>query len=478
MARYGALLLGPLFCLLSFVLPAPEGLSVEAWRLVGLTIWMVVWWLSEAVPIPATALLPIPMIPLLGIADEKTATASYANPLIFLFLGGFMLAQAMQRWNLHTRIALTIVNRVGTNPAGLLGGFAVATAFLSMWINNTSTAIMMFAVALSIIEYLKYLSPDDSRIRSFGIALMLTVAYSASIGGIGTLIGTAPNALLAGFMKETYGYTLDMRKWLWIGLPFVLLMLPMMWLLFTRVLFPTRGLRFEGAGDLIREELSGLGKMSVPERAVLVVFLMAVAGWLLREPVSKATGLPISDSFIAMSAALLLFVIPASVKDRKFTLDWQTVEGLPWGVLLLFGGGLALAGSFESTGLAKWIGGSVSGLQISLWLLVAIVSTMILLLTELTSNTAVTATFLPIMGAVAVGLGIDPLWLTIPVAVSASGAFMLPVATPPNAIVFAYDDLHIKHMARAGCLLNILSVTLITVIMFVFARMGLNLTIP
>jgi sodium-dependent dicarboxylate transporter 2/3/5 len=467
--------LGPVLGLIPLFIPAPGGLSPEAWRLVGLTLWMVVWWLSEAVPIPATALLPIPLMPLLGIADEKSITSHYANPLIFLFLGGFMIALAMQKWGLHTRIALTIVRAVGTSPAGLIGGMVCATGFISMWVNNTSTTIMMYPVGLSLLQYLKGVSPEDPRLRNFSVAMMLAIAYSASIGGVGTLIGTAPNALLAGFLQESYKQTITMSQWLWVGLPFVFIMLPVMWFLLTQVIYPVRGLRFEGAQQLIRKELSSLGRMSVPERVVLGVFLLAVLGWLVREPLSKATGLPLSDSFIAMSAALLLFVLPVSLARREFAIDWSTAEKLPWGVLLLFGGGLAIAGAFESTGLAKWIGGQVSGLSVDLWVLILVVSTLIIFLTELTSNTAVTATFLPVMGAVAVGLGHDPRWLVIPVAMSASAAFMLPVATPPNAIVFANPDLHVRDMARAGFLLNLFAIMWVTLIMLLFAKRGLGL---
>lgn len=467
--------LGPLFCLVPLLIPAPGDLTPEAWRLIGLTLWMVIWWLSEAVPIPATALLPIPLMPLLGIADEKSVASQYASPLIFLFLGGFIIALAMQRWGLHTRIALTIVRAVGASPAGLIGGMVCATGFISMWVNNTSTTIMMFPVGLSLLEYLKRVAPNDPRLRNFSVAMMLAIAYSASIGGVGTLIGTAPNALMAGFMQQTYQQTITMSQWLWVGMPFVVVMLPVMWFMLTQVIYPVRGLKFEGAHLLIREELSALGRMTVPERTVLIVFLLAVVGWLVREPLSKATGLAISDSFIAMSAALLLFVLPVSLARREFAIDWGTAEKLPWGVLLLFGGGLAIASAFESTGLAKWIGAHVSGLQVDLWVLVLVVAAIIIFLTELTSNTAVTATFLPVMGAVAVGLGHDPRWLVIPVAVSASAAFMLPVATPPNAIVFANPDLHVRDMARAGFLLNLFTIAWVTLLMFLFAQRGLGL---
>lgn len=456
--RLIALFLGPLLALLIWVLPPPPGMAIEPWKLVSLASWMVVWWLGEAVPIPATALLPIPLMPLFGIGAIGPVAANYANPLVFLFLGGFLLAAAMQRWGLHRRIALEIVRFVGTSPGGIIAGFMLATAFLSMWISNTATTIMMFAVGISVIEFVSRKVEDERTVRDFGVALMLGVAYAASIGGVGTLIGTPPNALLASFLATTYDIEIDFFTWMLIGIPVVVIMLPIAWLLLTKLIFPTRRLALGDAGAVIEEELEGLGAMSKGEKVVAVVFGCAAVGWILRSQLVWLTGLPLDDTMIAMLAALVLFAWPISRQEGQFALGWEDARHVPWGVLLLFGGGLALAGGFKETGLAEWIGSAVGGFDIGVWALVFVVSAAIVYLTEITSNTASTATFLPILGAVAVGLGLDPRLLVIPVALGASMAFMMPVATPPNAIVFSYEKMQLRDMVVAGFWLNIVAV--------------------
>ncbi|AFZ67802.1 SLC13 family permease [Deinococcus peraridilitoris] len=465
--RWLPLLLGPLLALLTSVIPAPGDLPESAWRLVGLTLWMVTWWLSEAVPLAATALLPIPFMPLLGINEAGPTTASYADPLIFLFLGGFLIAAAMRRWNLHTRIAMNIVRRIGTSPAGIIGGFMLATAFLSMWISNTATAVMMFAVGVSLIEYLRGSGLPAAQLRGFGVALMLGIAYSASIGGVGTLIGTPPNALLAAYAGRELGVAIDMSRWMLLGVPFVILMLAFTWFWLTRVVGRVNELRLEGAASVVDTELAKLGALRGGERGVLVIFVLTALAWIFRPQLAELTGLTLSDTAIGLIAVSLLFVLSSG--GRRL-LTWRDAESIPWGVLLLFGGGLALASAFGATGLAQAIGGAVSGLSgINVWLLVLLVTTMIVFLTELTSNTATAATFLPIMGAVAGGLGENALLLAIPVAIATSAAFMMPVATPPNAIVFAYEDLKIRDMVRAGFVLNIASITVIVALLALLA---------
>ena len=456
--RLIALLAGPVLAVLLLLLPAPAGMGAEAWRLVALAVWMVVWWLGEAVPISATALLPIPMMPLFGIEKMKPVAANYGHPLIFLFLGGFLLAAAMQRWGLHKRIALKIVSVVGTSPGGIIVGFMVATAFLSMWISNTATTIMMFAVGLSVVDFIAQKTSDRAMVRNFGVALMLGIAYSASIGGVGTLIGTPPNALLASFLQSNYDIQIDFFTWMQLGVPVVLVMLPITWLMLTKVIFPARELKIGDASGVIRNELAALGAMSKGERAVAIVFLCAASGWILRKQLAGWSGLPINDTAIALVAAMVLFAWPVSREKGHFILDWEAARNIPWGVLLLFGGGLALASGFKGTGLAEWIGGRVSGFEVGTWMLVFTVTAAIVYLTEITSNTASTATFLPILGAVAVGLGLDPRMLAIPVALGASMAFMMPVATPPNAIVFSYEEMELADMVKAGFWLNIVAV--------------------
>jgi solute carrier family 13 (sodium-dependent dicarboxylate transporter), member 2/3/5 len=378
----------------------------------------------------------------------------------FLFLGGFLLAAAMQRVGLHRRIALRIVSVMGTTPDRIVLGFMVATAFLSMWISNTATAIMMYAVALSVIAFVGQKTDDARQLRSFGVALMLAIAYSASIGGVATLIGTPPNALLASFAQENYGIEITFARWMMIGLPVTVVMLPIAWLMLTRLLFPARDIAIGNAGGALRDEVSSLGSMGPAERWVAVVFAATATAWILREPITLVTGLALDDAMIAIAAALALFAVPVTTASggRVFALDWEATRDVPWGILILFGGGLALAGGFNASGLASWIGEAVGGIDVGTLLLVLLVLIAIVYLTEITSNTASTATFLPILGAVAIGLDMDVLALTIPVALGASMAFMMPVATPPNAIVFAYEEMRLADMVRAGFLLNIIAI--------------------
>ena len=473
--RQIALIAGPALALLLLMLPAPAEMAPEAWRLVALAAWMVVWWLGEAVPIPATALLPIPMMPLLEIDEMTPVAANYAHPLIFLFLGGFVLAAAMQRWGLHRRIALTIVSRIGASPGGIILGFMAATAFLSMWISNTATTIMMFAVGLSVIEFVARKTPDRAVVHNFGVALMLGIAYAASIGGVGTRIGTPPNALLASCLHSSYGIRIDFFTWMQFGVPVVLVMLPVAWLLLTGVIFPARELTIGDAGGVIKAELAALGAMSKGERAVAVVFLCAALGWILRKQIAGWSGLPINDTMIALIAAIVLFAWPISRQQGHFAVDWQAARAIPWGVLLLFGGGLALAGGFKATGLAEWIGARVAGFDVGTWMLVFAVTAAIVYLTEITSNTASTATFLPILGAVAIGLAIDPRLLAIPVALGASMAFMMPVATPPNAIVFSYEQMRLGDMVKAGFWLNLIAIAVAFGAMYLLAPLVFEL---
>ncbi len=468
---------GPLLTLLILSFPAPEGFSQEAWQLVALTGWMVIWWMTEAAPVAVTALLPIPMMPLLGISAQKAVTASYGHPLVFLFLGGFLIAAAMQRWGLHKRIALSIVQLAGTSSTRIVGGFMVSTAFLSMWISNTATALMMFTVGISVIDFVSSQAKDETKVRKFGIALMLGIAYSASIGGVATLIGTPPNTLLASFLSDSYGVEIDFATWMMMGVPIMLIMLPLVWVLLCKLLFPVSNLDMGNASDLVKNELQKMGVMSRGEKVVAVVFAVTAIMWITRKWIVAYTGLSITDTSIAIMAASLLFVIPSSLQRNEFTVDWSAARNVPWGILLLFGGGLALAGAFKSTGLASSIGefvGALDYLEITMIILATTVA--IIFLTEITSNTATTATFLPILGAVSVGLGFSPMALAIPVALAASMAFMMPVATPPNAIVFSYEGLRIKDMMKAGIWLNLITIGLIYTAMMLLAPMIFNLS--
>ncbi|MDP9348673.1 MAG: DASS family sodium-coupled anion symporter [Gemmatimonadota bacterium] len=467
-ARLG-LLLGPLLFAALLLLPVPAGLSPAGWRALAAGALMAVWWVTEAIPIPATALLPLALFPLLGVADIDAAAAPYANPIIFLFMGGFLLALAMQRWNLHRRIALSIVRMLGTRPASLVGGFMLATAFLSMWVSNTATAVMMLPIGISVVELVRRRDPGvDAEERNFAAALMLGIAYAASIGGFATLIGTPPNALLAGFMRETYGYQVGFAQWMGVGVPLMLLVLPLTWLLLVRLVFPIRAPEIPGGRELIERELRALGPLSRPEVAVAAVFTAAALLWIF-SPLLEGM-LPedtLSDAGIGIAAALLLFLIPADRKAGTFVLDWEWAGRLPWDVLLLFGGGLSLADALTETGVAKWIGGSLGGLgALPTPLLILVVAATIIALSELASNTATAAAFLPVAGALALGIGESPLLLVVPAALAASCGFMLPVATPPNAIAYGTGQVTVAQMARAGAWLDLLCIVCILAVSY------------
>jgi solute carrier family 13 (sodium-dependent dicarboxylate transporter), member 2/3/5 len=461
------LYLGPLTLAVMLVTSPPGGMEIAAWRTAAVGALMAIWWVTEAIPIPATALLPLALFPSLAILDINAAAAPYANPVIFLFMGGFMIAQAMQKWNLHKRIALMVILAVGTEPVRLIGGFMLAAAFLSMWVSNTATAVMMLPIGLSVVDLALKEKPPGQRDpgdSNFAICLMLGIAYACSIGGLGTLIGTPPNALLAGYMIETYGVQIGFGEWMLLGVPLVAIGLPLSWLILTRIAYPITLKGIPGGGEAIRSELRRLGGWTRGERRVGVIFVLAAFAWIFR-PVLETWIPGLSDTSIAIGAALLLFLIPVDLSAGRFTLDWETARGLPWDVLVLFGGGLSLAAAISQSGLASWIGVSMAGLQVlpTIGLILA-VALVVIFLTELTSNTATAAAFLPILGSLAVGIGENPLLLTVPAALAASCAFMLPVATPPNAIVYGSSFITIPQMARAGLYLNMLFAVLIALL--------------
>ncbi|MDT0633698.1 DASS family sodium-coupled anion symporter [Spectribacter hydrogenoxidans] len=443
-------------------LPAPAGLSAAGWHCAVVGLVMATWWITEAIPIPATALVPLAAFPLLGVADIDATARPYANPIIFLFLGGFLLALAMQRHGLHRRLALAIVAAVGSGPRRIVLGFVLATGFLSMWVSNTATAMMMLPIAVSVTGLA---AAGEARGRAFATALVLAIAYGANVGGLGTLIGTPPNALLAGFLRETQGVEIGFAQWLAFGLPLVGLGLPLVFAVLIRC-YPLRGLTLAGGADAIAARRRELGPVSGPEITVAVVFGLVAAAWIAA-PLLTAYVPGLSDAGIAMAGALLLFVLPAQRQPWQPVLDWEVAADLPWGVLLLFGGGLSLAAGVQDTGLADYIGHLLGGLdQLPLVLVMLAACATILLLTELTSNTATTAAFLPVLAALAIGLGENPLTLAVPAALAASCAFMLPVATPPNAIAFGSGHVSLPQMARTGLWLNIGFLVLITALVY------------
>ncbi len=469
------LFLGPVLALFAYLWLSnwDAALTPAGRATVAVAVWMACWWLTEALPLAATALLPVAVFPLLGIAPVASTTAAYANSIIFLFMGGFILGLAMQRWGLHRRIALLTLAAVGTQPARLIAGFMLATAVLSMWISNTATVIMMLPIAASILEMFREHRSnmeEDTRtaqdaFEGFATALMLGIAYAASIGGMGTLIGTPPNLVLASFLEQHYGVEVTMLEWMRIGLPVVAVFLPITWLYLTRVAYPLRVAPTAGSRGLIGSELSRLGSLQRGEKLVLAVFTMAAAGWILRPQLVAWTGLTgISDTVIAIGAALILFLLPVDPRRRVFVMDWPTAKRLPWDILILFGGGLSLASAIAANGVDTWIASALGGLQgIAPLLAIAAVCALVVFLTEITSNTAVTATLLPVLAATALAADLPPDALLVTAALAASCAFMLPVATPPNAIVYSSGYVSVAQMARAGVWLNLMAIALISV---------------
>lgn len=452
-------------------------------------IWMAIWWLTEAVDISATALLPLVMFPVLDVADFKSTAAPYADPLIFLFMGGFLLALSMQRWHLDRRIALLTLRAVGTKPVNMVAGFMLVTATLSAFVSNTATTAMMLPIAISVVALVRQ-PADDSELLSadsagvgnnFAICLMLGIAYSASVGGLTTIIGTPPNVFLVGFLKNSiapeYRMEMSFARWLLIGLPIAIVFLPAIWILLTRIVFPIRLQEIPGGKALIETGFRQLGSMSRGEWATFLVFMATASAWITRPLLTQfelGAGADVwrplaglTDAGIAMLGAMVLFVIPSGTRQQRFVMDWKIAEQLPWGILILFGGGLSLAGAIQANGVAEFIGSQtrfIAGIP-EFWL-VLIVSAGVILLTELTSNIATTATLLPIMAAMSPGLDVHPYLLIFPTAVAASCAFMLPVATPPNAIVFASGEITIRQMMKAGVWLNLIAVLLVTLLTF------------
>ncbi len=472
--KFIGLVLGPLLFALILIWPSPASLSDEAWRVIALAAFMLAWWITEAVPIPVTAILPIILIPFLGIQglDIKAAAAPYANPIVFLFMGGFMIAVAMERWRLHRRIALNIVNLTGTNANGIILGFMIATAAISMWISNTATTVMMLPIALSVIDLLTDKPDADitkKGMKYFSVSLMLGIAYSANIGGTATIIGTPPTVVFVGYMEETFDYTVSFTNWMILGLPFAVLMILLTYLVITRVIYPNGLGEFKGAKEVISSELIKLGRMTTGERRTLIVFAGTALFWILRNPINQLMGLFVpslqfSDTSIALIATVFLFVIPIKGNKQKHILEWKDTEKLPWGILLLFGGGLSLANALDHTGIISLIGEQFTENQgVGLFVMIGLTAVS-LFLTEIMSNLALVVVLLPVVGGVALGMGLDPLLFCIPVTLAASCAFMLPMSTPPNAIVFASGYLRIPQMVRVGLILNILSILLIALV--------------
>lgn len=451
---------GPLAFAVMLVLPAPDGLQPAGWRVAAAGVWMGIWWMTEALPLAATALLPILLFPLLGAGTAAQAAAPYAEPTVFLFMGGFMLALAMQRWGLHRRIALGIMRGMSDRPAGLVLGTMAATAFISMWVNNTATVLMMLPIGLSVIDVVERCEADEP---NFAPALLLGIVYAAAVGGLGTLIGTPPNALLAGFLEKTYGIRVSFVEWAAVGVPLVVLLLPLAWLLLTRMILPLGRGRITGSRAFLARERAALGPATRPEWIVAVTFVGADVLWVAR-PALEGVLPGLSDAGIALGAAALLFALPAG-RGRGRVLTWETAGKLPWDVLLLFGGGLSLADALGRTGLAAWIGGSLARVGAGPdWMVAVAVAVLLVVLSEVASNTAAAVTFLPVIASLAVSRGESPLALTVIATLAASGGFILPVASPPNAIVYGTERVSMRQMARGGIVMDLVFALVVPVV--------------
>lgn len=465
------LILGPLLFALTLLFFSPEGLSREAIAILASTLWVATWWITEAAPIAVTSLLPIVLFPLTG-GLTSGVTNQYGDPTIFLFLGGFVIAIALEKWNLHRRIALNIILLVGTDTKRIVLGFMVATGFLSMWISNTATAMMMMPIALSVITHVND-SLNGKKETGFAKMLLLGVAYSASIGGLATLIGTPPNTIFAGIVKELFGYEISFATWMLFGVPLAAVLLILTWYYLVRFAFPISFKQIPGGKELIQEQKRELGKMSFEEKLVSVVFVGTALAWITRTFVLQKAlesineDIVINDTVIAILAAVILFLLPSKTAKNGRLLSWDDAKGLPWGILLLFGGGLAIAKGFKDTGLAQWIGEQLIVLQnVHLLIVIFAVVVLVLALTEITSNTATATMMFPIMASLGLALGVHPFTLMVAAGVAAGSAFMLPVATPPNAIVFGTGYIRIPEMAKAGFWVNVMAVFVITLMVY------------
>lgn len=465
------LVLGPLLFIAIMLAPSPEGLSPAGQAVGASTTWIAIWWMTEPIPIPVTSLLPLVLFPFTGALDTDATAAPYADPIIILLLGGFIIAVSLQRWGLHRRIALRTINAIGTSPRRIILGFMIATAFLSMWISNTATTVMMTPIALAVVFQTRDLVqqsaldiPVEQGEYRFGTGLMLCIAYSASVGGLGTLIGTPATLAFVGAVSEIFNQTISFFQWMLYGVPIVVIGLAVIWIYITRIHMPPRMESIPAGTDVIDNELERLGPISREEKIVLVVFGLTAIAWISRSFVITPFFPNVGDSTIAILGASVLFLIPArdDTGDFTFILDWTTGLGIPWGILLLLGGGLSIAGAFVETGLANWLGGLLSVLGgLSIVIVFFVVIAMTIFLTEITSNTASTAMLMPILASLAVGIGINPLGIMIAGATAASFAFMLPVATPPNAVVFGSGYIKITDMVKAGFGLNLLGIVIV-----------------
>ena len=453
-------LFGGLFVFCTFYLiDKPSSINREAWLVAGVALLMTIWWISEAIPIYVTGLLPLVFFPLLDLYELKEVANSYSHPLVLLFLGGFIIASAMEDSGLHKRIALKILSFSGTSPSKIIAGFMVTTALLSMWVSNTASTIMMLPIAMSVVSIFSSQKNIDN--KNFAIPLLLSIAYSASIGGTATLIGTPTNIMLASILSDTYNFQIGFLDWLLIGLPVAIILIPVAWIFLSKIVFKVSSKKSDALEKTLRIMKKEIGLASRTEKVVAYVFFLTATLWIFRKSLNESLSLTLNDTSIGLLGALLLFVIPTGSKKRAC--NWNTANKIPWGVLFLVGGGIALSRAFKSSGLAEWIASFSNYFYgFDVYFLILISVALIIILTELNSNTATVATFTPILIIFAIGLEVNPLFFVIPTTIAASCAFMLPVATPPNAVVYGSGKIEINNMMKAGFILNIISILVVT----------------
>lgn len=460
---------GPVLFLLILNLVEPGVLSDKSITVLALGAWMVTWWATEAMPIPVTALLPMIVFPLTTVSTVREASAPYGDPVIFLFMGGFILALGLERHKLHQRIALGLIRLTGTSGNGIILGFILSTALISMWISNTATAIMMLPIATSVTALLAGEvggHKDDPRFQKFATGLMIAIAYAASIGGMATIIGTPPNVVMVGYMKRFYNLDVSFTSWMIVGIPMMVMALAACYWLITRVLFVNNLPSIEGSRELIQRKYEELGRLTREEKRVLAVFSVTCFFWIFRQNINSLIGKNLlDDTTIAMAGGMLMFLMPVDLGKQKFLLEWSDMKELPWGILLLFGGGLCLADGMEKSGLVQIVGNYFSHQKdIHPAVLIIALTAISMGLTELMSNVALVTIFIPVVFGIADGFHINPVWLSIPVTFASSCAFMMPISTPPNAVLFATGLIRMKDMMKTGVLLNLMCLGIITLL--------------
>jgi sodium-dependent dicarboxylate transporter 2/3/5 len=462
-----------------FLVRNPLGLDETGCRVISIAALMIAWWITEAIPMPAVALIPVVLFPLMRIATISETTAPYANEVIFLFMGGFIIGLAIEKWNLHKRIALNILRVTGTSGNRIVLGFILSTGLISMWLSNTATTMMMFPIATSVISVVHAGKIGTRQAAHFSLSIMLAIAYASNFGGIATIIGTPPNVAYTSFINKKYGYDISFMNWMVICAPVALLLLFSLYFVMVRWLFPNHIRADRELKDMIHAELEKLGPLQIPEKRVLAVFLLTAGLWITRDLINRIGWFRLDDNMIAVFGALLLFIMPAGVtgQEKQRILDWKDTRSMAWGILLLFGGGITLATALEKAGLITKLGTWIAGFTGSdILIIILVVTTLSIFISEVMSNIAQVIVLAPVVSGIADAAGINPFLLGIPMTLAASCASMMPMGTPPNAIVFASGHIRLKDMIKAGLIMNVISIILILVFSYFILPKVLFLT--